>query len=393
MKEILPSASPPEPPALRLLRSPQHAEAIWRELERNGAATPFQRYDWVDAWFRHGRDAGHAPLIVVAERCGAPVLLLPLELTRRGPVTVAQCAGGQHANLGAPLVASGAHLGPTVLTKLLRQAAAMADIDLFHFVLVPASLSRGPNPLAALPQAVLSDEDFFSLRLGEPLPGRTGEHRRKLRHKRRRLAQLGRPTFHKARSRDGVDRALASFLAQKAERFAVLGVPNPFARPGVAEFLRAASLAGLEQGQPAIELHWLELDDEPVAVFGAASDGTRLSGMLLSFTPDAAIARCSPGILLLDAVVEDAARRGLEVLDLGPGEARYKRQFAGQRDDLYEVVLPVTAMGHLTSRALQVARASKRAARRCSELTRSVAFLGLAGAASKSVDQAAPLVG
>jgi CelD/BcsL family acetyltransferase involved in cellulose biosynthesis len=371
LPDILPRRARQGPLRLRLLRCPQQAEPMWRDLESRGAATPFQRFDWMDAWFRHARDAeGGVPLIMLADRGGVPELLIALELKRQGLVTVARLAGGAHANLGAPIVAPGADIDPAELTDLLCAAAAEADIDLFHFTLLPAALAHGPNPLVALPQAVLSSEDLFSLKLDGPMPVRSREHRRKLQQKRRRLADLGRLSLRKACCPGGVDRALSSFLAQKADRFATIGLQNPFARPGIADFLRSAALANLDQGHPALELFWLELDDTPVAVFGAASDGRRLSGMLLSFTQAPAIARCSPGILLLDAVIADAAIRGLEVVDLGPGEARYKREFATTRETLFDVALPVTAIGRLASRAAQFARASKRAIRRCSALCR-----------------------
>ena len=42
------------------------AEPFWRELERDGVLTPYQRYEWVAAWHRNaGAAAGVSPLIAV----------------------------------------------------------------------------------------------------------------------------------------------------------------------------------------------------------------------------------------------------------------------------------------------------------------------------------------
>ena len=45
-----------------------------------------------------------------------------------------------------------------------------------------------------------------------------------------------------------VDFQLASFFAQKAEKFTALGLHDVFADPGVEDFIRAACHEGLETG-------------------------------------------------------------------------------------------------------------------------------------------------
>src|SRR3954451_8516609 len=57
------------------------AEAVWRGLEHAGpSCTPFQRFDFVQAWQRNvGTQEGLTPLIVIATDAERrPLMLLPL---------------------------------------------------------------------------------------------------------------------------------------------------------------------------------------------------------------------------------------------------------------------------------------------------------------------------
>ena len=69
----------------------------------------------------------------------------------------------------------------------------------------------------------------------------------------------------------------------------------------------------------------LTLNGKPVAIFGGVQDAQRYSGMFTSFTDDADLARYSPGEQLVCDLVRLCCERGLNVFDLGVGEARYKK--------------------------------------------------------------------
>jgi CelD/BcsL family acetyltransferase involved in cellulose biosynthesis len=234
-------------------------------------------------------------------------------------------------------------------------------------------LRLGPeeNPLVAMPSALLRRDSMAVLDLAAS-PGHSLQSRRKLRQKRRWLQGLGHVAYRRATCAGGVDHVLDAFSRQKAHRFAELGIPDPFACREALRFLQTAALAGLDHGTPALELHWLDLDGRPIAIFGGAANGERLSGMILSFSSDRAVARCSPGRLLLDDVASDAARRGYRTLDLGPEEMRYKREICGRTEPLAHVVLPVTAVGRAAAQALVLARRSKRAIKRHPRLFRTI---------------------
>jgi CelD/BcsL family acetyltransferase involved in cellulose biosynthesis len=113
----------------------------------------------------------------------------------------------------------------------------------------------------------------------------------------------------------------------------------------VRAFARAACLAGLDEGQPAFELHALFCGERPVAVMGLAGDGRWLSGSFLSHEADAAVERCSPGELLIAEVLRDAGRRGFAVFDLGVGAASYKSSFCKTPFAMTDTYLPVSWVG------------------------------------------------
>lgn len=230
---------------------------------------------------------------------------------------------------------------------LLIALGRQLGIDAYDFVNLPRIWRGRPNPLA-LPSAEPNPSNAYGLTLGsnaeDTLKRALGKDaRKKLRQKERYLAALG-PVAHRvARSPAEVDRILDAYFAQKAARFRAKGLPADIERGPMRAFIRQGCLAGLEAGRPAIELHALEAGDRIAATFGIAGDDQRASGMFISFDGAAEVARCSPGDLLVARVIAMQCERGRAVFDLGVGEARYKSSFCGEVDELFTLILPVTA--------------------------------------------------
>jgi CelD/BcsL family acetyltransferase involved in cellulose biosynthesis len=82
--------------------------------------------------------------------------------------------------------------------------------------------------------------------------------------------------------------------------------------------------------------------------------------MFISFDGAAEVARCSPGDLLIARVIAAQCDRGRAVFDLGVGEARYKSSFCGETEELFTLVLPVTAQGRIYAGALRLLVSMKR---------------------------------
>jgi CelD/BcsL family acetyltransferase involved in cellulose biosynthesis len=333
------------------------AAADWRTLERAGAvATPCQRFDWLEPWHRHVGTAQHIqPLIVVGyDIAGKPAFLWPLGTQRQGPVTVARFLGGKHANFNFALWRRdiAAMLQPTDVEALIETLSHQtAGVDLLMLLNQPEQWDGLSNPLLLLPHQD-SPSKGYHLGLGgsadHVLARLSRSLRKRIRSKHRKLAERGAVVHRRATTAEEVERYLSVFLEQKSARFAEHGVQNAFSEPGVEAFLREASKSGIEQGTPVIEIHVLEGNGEVLALFSGTSDGRHFSCMFNSYTLGEN-ARFSPGYLLLNELISDCANRGLKVLDLGVGEARYKAEFCDKVEPLFDSFLPLTPLGRLAA--------------------------------------------
>jgi CelD/BcsL family acetyltransferase involved in cellulose biosynthesis len=332
---------------LELFDSFASAEPLWRRLETDALATPYQRFEWLRHWYCHvGRPRG-AELLIIAglDSANAPAFILPLTCERHYGCRIAGFGGGSHANLNMPLWRRGIADGFTGsdVANVLDEIAAARQIDLFALLGQPPNWDGIGNPLAALPGQP-SPDDVFTASLEGLAPQFQFRLPSGMRKKERRLMSLPGYRFAMAQTVPEVDQMLTAFRSQKATRFHRQGIRNVFVQPGIMDFIRAACLEGLEQGRPAIELHAIDADGETLAVVGGVSNPLRFSVMFNSITAGDS-ARLSPGIILMAEIVRLCARRGIASIDLGAGQARYKGLFCSGSQGRIDCFVPYTARG------------------------------------------------
>ncbi|HEX2725867.1 MAG TPA: GNAT family N-acetyltransferase, partial [Beijerinckiaceae bacterium] len=338
-----------------------------RAFETEGVCSPYQRFDWVHAFTTElaPRDGLRARILLLRDEAGRPALLLPLVLRRSRGVTIATFAGGKQANFNLPIVAKGfaSRVPARDIKGLLLDAGRALGADVFVFVNQPRAWRGESNPLASLDN-VASPSQGFKLSLG-PNADQTvarafsSETRKKMRKKVRLLSELGEPRFLQGRTAADVETILAAFFEQKQARFRDAGIQNPF--EGEAQnFIRRACLAGLDRGEPAIELHAMAIGERIVATFGGAADRWRLCGMFNSFDTGPDVSRHSPGELLLAQIIRVQCERGHDVFDLGVGEARYKTSLCDEVEELVDTFVPVTVRGKAYAAATTQLVACKR---------------------------------
>ncbi|RAI42845.1 GNAT family N-acetyltransferase [Rhodoplanes roseus] len=362
-----------EPPFADLVVAETLAEAApaWRALAaQNAVATPFQRFEWIDAWQRHvGDPAGQRPLVVIGrDRGGAPAFLWPFVVTR-GAVTVARFPGGTHSGLNMGVWrpdAAAAMTGDAVRDALVR-TGRRHGIDAFAFTRQPRRWRGLDNPFATLPSQPSVDDvpavTFPAGTVEEVLRAvMTRDMRGRLRTKERKLEKLDGYRYHRIATAEDAGRVLDAFLAQKAAHFAVQGIPDVFAEPGIAAFLHESCRTGLTEGWPRVELHALEGGGEVIAVMGGVADPHRFSCMFNSYTTSEN-GRWSPGLILITHILRDCAERGLESFDLGPGAASYKAFFCREPENLFDSVVGVSLRGRAVAVALATMAAAKRRAK------------------------------
>jgi CelD/BcsL family acetyltransferase involved in cellulose biosynthesis len=338
------------------------AEPIWRGLEREAATTPYQRFDFLAPWQHHvGTQRGVKPFLVAGfDRQGLPAFLWPFGLESKGPLRTVRFLGGKHANFNFALWRrdAAAACRAADLHGLLRRAGGEHGVDLFALLRQPVSWENVANPFGLLAHQPSADEcsrltlqgtgaQLLETQLSSAMRGR-------LRTKERKLQKLAGYRYFRAEAAE-VDRLLDAFFPLKAAHMAAQGIANVFAQPGVEAFVRELC----HRRASVIEMHALEGDGEILAIFVAITDGRRFSLMFNTYT-NSDHARQSPGLILLVHVVAQCADRGLQVFDLGVGEAGYKSFFCKEPEPLFDSFLPLTAAGHVAAMMARSGHAMKR---------------------------------
>lgn len=344
-------------------------EDEWRAFEATALVTPYQAYGWVRPFAEtigaaHGMSFRYA---LLRDAQGALCALLPLVITRRSGIRFAEFIGGKHANyhMGLYAPAFAAALDTARAKQMLAEiGVAIGGLDAFVFVNQPAQwqghanpparLAAGPSPSRSYKLALIAGDGEATLRRSM-----SSHARKKLKNKHSRFKDFGPSAMVRATTPAEIERVASAFLAQKAERFRAMGVPDPFAEPAVRSFLTSAASDDLN-GSPVIELYSLDLAGECVATYVGATQGERFSGMATSFDMSSATVRTSPGELLLAELIRQKCDDGLAVFDLGVGEARYKTTFCDDHDDLVDTFLPLTFKGRLFAAMARAKRELKR---------------------------------
>jgi CelD/BcsL family acetyltransferase involved in cellulose biosynthesis len=238
-------------------------------------------------------------------------------------------------------------------------------VDLAVLLSQPLAWAGVGTPFAFLYQQASAEEGVFldiaaAAQLGDRSePGLSTQMQSRLRTKERKLGRLAGYRYISSASAGDIDRLLDAFLALKAVHMAAQGLPNVFAEPGVAAFLREASHVRLPTGRELIEIHALEGDGQVLALFGAMADEERFSAMFNTYTLGEN-ARHSPGLILIRHMLATCVARGLRGFDLGVGRAHYKSFFCKEPEPLFDTFLPLTARGQLAAPIFRLVFAAKR---------------------------------
>lgn len=342
----------------------ESAEPAWAELEAICPASAYQTRRWLGPWIETmGRACGASPMLVVAYgKAKAPVAFLPLGVIGHERIKIAGFLGGRDSNANLALFRPGVVFSRGDLESLFRAAAIKAPQrpDAFAFSHQPESWEGVGNPLLAFPHLPSASAGHSTRLL--PDPGAYMRARlspdsvKKLLKKRKRLETEFGPVKHmRAVQRQEILDVLDAFFLQKLARLREQGVESDFDHPAARAFLESASVGSAAAGAKAIELHALIAGDRIVATYGGALHRGRFHAMINSFDSAPAVARMSPGELLLQAMLESMCASGVETFDLGIGEARYKDAWCETTEPLFETIVPVTTRG----RAFAIAESAR----------------------------------
>jgi CelD/BcsL family acetyltransferase involved in cellulose biosynthesis len=345
------------------LRSLDEAEAIWRRLEAAAVLTPYQGYDWI----RHvvaARDEPADLALAVLEKDGAPMALLPLELSRWCGVRCASLIGSTIANADWMVFhpAHAASVTPALLRSALAAAAdAVGGIDLLLLRNQPAEWRGVTNPLLAFAHQPGPDRLYLGALNERGDFARFDEKRLAHfeRRKRKLAAAHGQVQLVRARSIAEIDRFHQAFLEQRAVRFAQMGIANVFAQPHFQRLFRQGAISSLGERQPAVVFHALIAGERIVATAIGSFLGTHYT-QYINATAGGDVAKFRLIGILMHELFADAAAAGATSIDMGLGEFEYKTDWTVPVK-VYDGVVPLSFRGRLAGAALLAARAVKRA--------------------------------
>jgi CelD/BcsL family acetyltransferase involved in cellulose biosynthesis len=281
-------------------------------------------------------------IVIARDATRRPLALLPLAIERRGYLRIASFIGGSDSNFNLGLFRRDLEFGEDAILRLLKTAArsAMLRPDLFFLRNQPSRFDGVANPMV-LSVSRPSPSSAFGTALpdvAKALDARVSKDaRKKLRKKEARLAELGEIRYEHRASGALASEIVRSLIEQKSKQFG-----SRFESAAFVAFLERLSSFRAER---SLELHALTFSGRIIATYAGLTHRGRFSAMLNSYDMDEQLARCSPGDLLLHALLRNLVARGFTRFDLGVGEARYKNSVCEEKIDLYDTILPITLKG------------------------------------------------
>jgi CelD/BcsL family acetyltransferase involved in cellulose biosynthesis len=235
------------------------------------------------------------------------------------------------------------------LAALVSELRAQSAVDVLTLIRQPRRWQDDLNPFSMLPsQRSVNDCPLLTMAPGDPPENRiSNSFRRRMKTKERKLQGPG-YRYYIAETDTDIDRLLDWFFRVKPMRMAEQKLPNVFAEPGVADFVRKACHAPFAGGGRVIDIHALECDEEVIAIFAGVADGHRFSMMFNTYTTSGR-SRYSPGLILMRHIIDYYAERNYRALDLGIGSDEYKRLFCKGDEPIFDSFVPLTARGKIAA--------------------------------------------
>jgi len=353
MRDIEPA--PPFSWTVEVHREFQPALEAWAALEACAPSTFYQTRGFAIPWHdTMGKAAGISPFIVILrDQFGDAAALFPFGIREYGGLRIAEFLGGKDSNANLGLFRPGFSITPEALRQALYDAATASGLAPDAYVLSnqPVTWEDFDNPLAALPHQLSPSYCHSALLMPDSEAFQkqqlSGDARKKLRYKRRKLEEVGKVSLLTARTTAEAQSLLDAFFIQKLERFDEKNISSGFDSPAARAFFARCCVSRMGKRETSVELHGLLAGDRIVATYGGGVHHNRFHGMFNSFDMTPEIARYSPGEILLSLLVESKCRQGLKVFDLGIGEGRYKSTWCDRAEPLFDTFLPLNAKGRL----------------------------------------------
>ena len=375
---------------LAIHRRIEDVEAKWRDLEQNALSTPFQTYEWLSCWQRHvGAARRSQPLIVlIFDRDGRLVALLPFSLRGWGPVQILSWLGASLSDYNAPVMSRDFILsfGPGEFERFWRNLVLALPLHPLRSTVI--KLSRMPerfggvrNPFMDLPDFACTESAYHAT-LQQPWDTfyetrRSSATRRKLGQQLRNLSRSGTITYSepvecitRRETLDALFNCKISALKRMSKRMRVTDI---FSQPGVRSFFEEVTL----KCNRLVHLARLDIDKDMLAGSLGLQHGTTYTFLVCCYK-DGALSKYSPGRAHLNYVLKSAVDRGFTVFDFSIGDHPYKLDWCEEKTYLFEYLSGRGALGRFIGFSWRVTLqtrmwlSTKPAARQCYQMFRAL---------------------
>lgn len=327
--------------------------ATWAALEAAEIESPGQSAAFTRAWVGAFGIAEADQFYLTAAFDGEPVALLPLWRRRVKGVRLLSWFPGPHVGCNAPLVDAArlATLGSVERAALWSaMLETLEGADLIYLKSVPQLFVAGVDIFAELGQTIEAEtlhRAQFASWDDANTTQRSKSRRKHDRQQGERLEALGQVGFEEVRGGPEALPILEVMFRQRAARFVAMGVPDPFAEPGMRAFYDAtlSPAAGVD-----VRLHVLRLNGEIVAVRYNIAHGERLFCLISSMSDDATIQTGSPGKQCLLRVMQTVFDAGYRVFDMGAGFTDEKRHWCNLKLPVRQHYVPLTKLGTVAAK-------------------------------------------
>jgi CelD/BcsL family acetyltransferase involved in cellulose biosynthesis len=327
-------------------------EADWRELETDGALTPFQSLAWLAPLYRVLTPRMSAtPLFVLLrdKRTRRPLLLLPLCLRRRYGFNFLEFADFGVCDYNAPILAKDFDPSPNEWNALwdrvlirLKDAASVMRLQK-----LPQRVGGRANPLSHDNFAAAMSVGAWGVELPETTDRYDNEiltptFRKELAKKLRRVAKRGKIEWVTATTGEERVAAFNALLRQRQARCDEMGRHNVLSESAFRDFYDA--LTSDPSTASLVRLNALNVGGESVASMLSLRHGDATYVIMTTFE-GGDWKSASLGNVLIREAVERNIGDGVRYFDLTIGDEAYKRDFGARRMPLYSIVRPLSLAG------------------------------------------------
>ncbi|GGA48183.1 GNAT family N-acetyltransferase [Pelagibacterium lentulum] len=319
----------------------------WRGFEAQGIDSPGQSFDFVRCWIARNRIAEKDCLFISARINERPLALLPLVRTAMLGGQAACFFAGDHVGCNGPLfdrAAFGAltHAEKASVWRRMLKLAVGVDIVLMPNIIAEHGREMGLD--AAFSRTAAPDFLYraeFADWAQCDLERRDKKKRKIDRQQRAKLEALGAVSFESV-GPGAEGRAIIEIMfAQRARRFEMQGIADPFAAPEV----RAFYMDLFEAAGGVLQV--LRLNGEPVAVRYNIPTEDRLHCLISSMSWCEVTQTGSPGKQALLHVMQNVFDEGWTSFDMGKGLTDEKKLWCNKVIDLDCYHHARTPLGHM----------------------------------------------